>query len=197
MAELVFSTKTAPNISEFSIDVIWKYKGKSFSTTLRLSVQKKEFPEWTDDDGINAIEAIISPTTSTTTWKTVYQGRVDTDTVYVCNKAVGTVDGHPATIGGGKNDNTVRVLLTIYNEKLYVLPIGDTCRTDTFRMFTNELTDNEQVVRDGWFLITGSSLVARADYFTVVSLHPRLILSNIPVSEKDPENMHISQLHET
>lgn len=38
MSELSFSTKTAPNMSEFSVQVIWKYKGKSFSTLLELGV---------------------------------------------------------------------------------------------------------------------------------------------------------------
>lgn len=38
MSELSFSTKTAPKISEFSVMVTWKYKGKSYNTTLNLSV---------------------------------------------------------------------------------------------------------------------------------------------------------------
>lgn len=37
MSELSFSTKTAPNISEFSVMVTWTYKGKSYSTTLALT----------------------------------------------------------------------------------------------------------------------------------------------------------------
>lgn len=37
MSELSFSTKTAPNISEFSVMVTWKYKGKSYNTTLALN----------------------------------------------------------------------------------------------------------------------------------------------------------------
>lgn len=36
-AELSFSSKTAPNISTFNVQVIWKYKGKSYSDLLQLS----------------------------------------------------------------------------------------------------------------------------------------------------------------
>ena len=37
MSELIFSTKTAPNISEFSVDVIWTYKGKRYHTSLAFN----------------------------------------------------------------------------------------------------------------------------------------------------------------
>lgn len=37
MSELSFSTKKAPNISEFSVMVTWKYKGKSYSAILGLT----------------------------------------------------------------------------------------------------------------------------------------------------------------
>jgi hypothetical protein len=39
MSELSFSTRTAPNIESFSVMVNWKYKGKSYSTTLGLSTK--------------------------------------------------------------------------------------------------------------------------------------------------------------
>ena len=45
MAELNFSTKTAPNISEFSIDVIWTYKGKRYHTSLEFNTEEAE--DWT------------------------------------------------------------------------------------------------------------------------------------------------------
>ena len=35
-SELSFSTKTAPNVEEFSVQVIWKYNGKSYSALLGL-----------------------------------------------------------------------------------------------------------------------------------------------------------------
>ena len=43
-AELSFSTKTAPNISEFSVMVTWKYNGKSYSDTLQLTTNETEAP---------------------------------------------------------------------------------------------------------------------------------------------------------
>lgn len=45
MSELSFSTKTAPNISEFSVMVTWTYKGKSYNTTLELHTV--EASNWT------------------------------------------------------------------------------------------------------------------------------------------------------
>lgn len=53
MSELSFSTHTAPNINEFSVMVTWKYKGKSYNTTLSLSTKAKE-GEWDVSDlGLN------------------------------------------------------------------------------------------------------------------------------------------------
>lgn len=41
-AELVFSTKTAPNISEFGADIIWTYKGKRYYTSQKFNVNKQK-----------------------------------------------------------------------------------------------------------------------------------------------------------
>lgn len=43
MSELSFSTKTAPKVSEFSVQVIWKYKGKSYSALLKLKTEHAKY----------------------------------------------------------------------------------------------------------------------------------------------------------
>ena len=48
MSELSFSTKTAPNVEEFSVQVIWKYKEKSYSALLGLRTKKDENLSWKD-----------------------------------------------------------------------------------------------------------------------------------------------------
>ena len=44
MSELSFSTKTAPNVEEFSVQVIWKYKEKSYSALLSLRTSSEVAP---------------------------------------------------------------------------------------------------------------------------------------------------------
>lgn len=41
-AELSFSSKVAPDIAEFSVMVTWKYKGKSYNTTLELTTTSSQ-----------------------------------------------------------------------------------------------------------------------------------------------------------
>lgn len=62
-AELVFSTKTAPNISEFGVDIIWTYKGKRYYTSQKFNVNKGKTTKTFSSSGYNVTLENCDPDT--------------------------------------------------------------------------------------------------------------------------------------
>lgn len=171
MSELSFSTRTAPNVEDFSVQVIWKYKGKSFSALLRLSVQKKESNEWTDGDGVNCIAITFPITNPSVQCPFISEYMINGDYV------------------GATRQTTVLVTQYYISDYNY------------YALFAADLSDSNQQMRifpclrfedgSGYSIWTSGGTVGlhgKFDYSQAWRAVTDTPIGNVPISTKDPRN---------
>lgn len=157
--------------------------------------------QWTDGQGLNAMQIAYTPHWNRAEWVQIYPGRIDEEQVFVCGTALGTHEGHPATFGASSDGTPGTLFVTRYYEPgygkyyNYMASMAGSRDCNLFDYYAGELADSGQRILTGWFLRGGTGASAGDKVFRMVSWEE--FLTDIPVSTVDPTTVTPANLHAT